>query len=49
MAGQGAAALVGCVPAGVRPGPLVLGNLGDAPTAGKHLTLRPWEARIYRL
>jgi oligo-1,6-glucosidase len=37
------------LPAGVRPGPLVLGNLGDAPTAGRHLTLRPWEARIYRL
>ena len=37
------------VPASLRPGALVLGNLDDAPARGGTLALRPWEARMYRL
>jgi hypothetical protein len=34
---------------GIEPGRMLLGNLDDGGDSGATLTLRPWEARLYRL
>ena len=47
----GRAPQVYTLPRGVKAGSLVLGNLPNVPGSEEHateLTLRPWEARIYR-